>query len=54
MTVDLPAERGIDPTGIGRVIGLTELGEFKVENDKEFSEAVEFEADAVVEPGGDG
>lgn len=26
----LPAERGIDPTGIGRVIGLTQMGEMKV------------------------
>jgi len=34
--VILPAERGIDITGLGRVIGLTEMGEFKVENDKEF------------------
>ena len=25
----LPAERGIDPTGIGRVLKLTQLGEFK-------------------------
>src|SRR5438045_2343705 len=33
--VILPAERGIDLTGLGRVIGLTEMGEFKVENDKE-------------------
>lgn len=26
----LPAERGIDPTGIGRVIGLTQMGEIKM------------------------
>jgi hypothetical protein len=29
-TVVLPAEYGIDPTGIGRVLGLTQMGEIKV------------------------
>ncbi|WP_291298128.1 transmembrane anchor protein [Elioraea sp.] len=29
VTVVLPAEYGIDPTGIGRTIGLTEMGEIK-------------------------
>lgn len=29
ITVVLPAEYAIDPTGIGRVIGLTEMGEIK-------------------------
>ncbi len=28
--VVLPAERGIDPTGVGSLIGLTPMGEFKV------------------------
>ena len=28
--VVLPSEYGIDPTGIGRVIGLTEMGDIKV------------------------
>lgn len=28
-TVVLPAEYGIDPTGVGRVLGLTEMGEIK-------------------------
>src|SRR5687767_5829119 len=28
--VVLPAERGIDPTGIGQLIGLTPMGQFKV------------------------
>ena len=31
ITVVLPAEYGIDPTGIGRSIGLTEMGEIKTE-----------------------
>lgn len=26
----LPAERGLDPTGVGRWIGLTQMGEMKV------------------------
>lgn len=30
VTVVLPAEYAIDPTGIGRVLGLTEMGEIKV------------------------
>jgi hypothetical protein len=29
VTVVMPAEYGVDPTGIGRVIGLTEMGEIK-------------------------
>lgn len=29
VTVILPAEYGIDPTGIGRVLGLTDMGELK-------------------------
>lgn len=31
VAVYLPAEYAIDPTGIGRVIGLTEMGEIKVD-----------------------
>lgn len=34
-TTILPAEYGIDPTGIGRVTGLTEMGEIKVQLHKE-------------------
>ena len=30
LTVVLPAEYGIDPTRIGRVLGLTQMGEIKV------------------------
>ena len=30
VTTILPAERGIDPSGIGRVLGLTKMGEIKV------------------------
>ena len=37
VTVVLPAEYGIDPTGAGRVLGLTEMGEIK----RELAEEVE-------------
>lgn len=30
ITTILPAEYGIDPTGIGRALGLTQMGEIKV------------------------
>src|SRR5688572_21365851 len=29
VTVVLPSEYGIDPTGVGRVLGLTKMGEIK-------------------------
>ena len=31
VTIYLPAEHAIDPTGVGRVLGLTEMGEIKLE-----------------------
>ncbi|WP_087018516.1 transmembrane anchor protein [Thaumasiovibrio subtropicus] len=31
VTVILPAEYGIDPTGVGRTLGLTEMGEIKTQ-----------------------
>lgn len=34
-TVVLPAEYGIDPTGVGRLLGLTEMGEIKTRLAKE-------------------
>lgn len=34
-TVVLPSEYGVDPTGIGRVLGLTEMGEIKTRLAKE-------------------
>ncbi|MDO9641292.1 MAG: transmembrane anchor protein [Pseudotabrizicola sp.] len=43
VTVYLPAEYAIDPTGIGRVIGLTEMGEIKVQL------AAEAEADRLLD-----
>ncbi|HEX7240769.1 MAG TPA: hypothetical protein VF263_10915 [Longimicrobiaceae bacterium] len=35
VTVVLPAEYGVDPTGVGRVLGLTEMGEIKMALAKE-------------------
>jgi hypothetical protein len=43
VTVYLPAEYAIDPTGIGRVLGLTEMGEIKVQL------AAEAEADRLLD-----
>lgn len=37
-TVVLPADYGVDPTGIGRVLGLTQMGEIKVRLAKEAEE----------------
>jgi hypothetical protein len=37
-TVVLPSEYGIDPTGLGRVLGLTEMGEIKTRLAKEAAE----------------
>lgn len=38
VTIVLPAEYGIDPTGIGRTIGLAEMGEIKTELAREAAE----------------
>lgn len=43
VTIYLPAEHAIDPTGIGRVLGLTEMGEIKTEL------AAEAEADRLMD-----
>ena len=43
VTIYLPAEYAIDPTGIGRIIGLTEMGEIKVQL------AAEAEADRLLD-----
>ncbi|WP_434060489.1 hypothetical protein [Pseudomonas aeruginosa] len=44
ITVVLPAEYGIDPTGVGRVLRLTEMGEIK--NQLAAEAASDAEADA--------
>ena len=40
ITTVLPAEYGIDPTGIGNAIGLKKMGEIKVSLEKEATTAV--------------
>tara|TARA_R110000868_G_scaffold1211_2_gene9374 strand:- start:103182 stop:103517 length:336 start_codon:yes stop_codon:yes gene_type:complete len=35
VTVVMPAEYGIDPTGIGQTIGLTDMGDIKTSLDEE-------------------
>ncbi len=41
VTVVLPAEYGIDPTGIGGVLGLTKMGKTKLALEKEAAEAAQ-------------
>ncbi len=41
VTVVLPAEYGVDPTGIGGVLGLTEMGETKLALEKEATEVAQ-------------
>ncbi|MFU8776138.1 MAG: transmembrane anchor protein [Roseovarius sp.] len=43
VTVYLPAEYAVDPTGVGRVLGLTEMGEIKIQL------ATEAEADRLLD-----
>jgi len=43
VTIYLPAEHAIDPTGVGRVLGLTKMGEIKLEL------AAEAEADRLLD-----
>ena len=50
VTVVLPAEYGIDPTGIGRVLGLAEMGEIKTQ----LAAEAEAEADRLMDQQGSG
>lgn len=50
VVVVLPAEYGVDPTGIGRVLGLTEMGEIKASLAKEAALAEQQEALAASAP----
>ena len=47
VTVVLPAEYGIDPTGAGRVLGLTEMGEIKQQLEEEAAQDQELHGQAV-------
>jgi len=49
VTVVLPAEYGVDPTGFGRMIGLTEMGEIKMTLAREAA-AAEAAAGATLSP----
>jgi hypothetical protein len=42
VTVILPAEYGVDPTGVGRVLGLTQMGRIKAELAKEAATIASF------------
>lgn len=44
LAVVLPAEYGVDPTGIGEVMGLTEMGEIKMQLAREAAVADSIEA----------
>jgi hypothetical protein len=46
VTAVLPAEYGVDPTGIGRVLGLTQMGEIKMQLAREAAAADAAEAAA--------
>ncbi len=48
ITVVLPAEYGVDPTGVGRVLGLTEMGTIKTALAREAATADSVEAAARV------
>jgi len=49
ITIVLPAEYAIDPTGVGGVLGLTRMGEIKVQLAEE-AEVADAEEKALVEP----
>ena len=47
LTVVLPAEYGIDPTRVGRLLGLTQMGEIKVRLAREAAEDAAADAAAL-------
>ncbi len=51
VTVVLPAEYGVDPTGMGEVLGLTEMGRIKVALEREAAAADSAEAVALAAAG---
>ena len=50
VTCVLPAEYGVDPTGVGRLLGLTQMGEVKLALAEEAANnaAAEASADSVI------
>lgn len=53
VTVVMPAEYGVDPTGVGRVLGLTRMGEIKQQLAREAAEAEAADGAANALPPGD-
>lgn len=51
VTVVLPAEYGVDPTGAGEILGLTEMGRIKVALEREAAAADSAEAAALAAAG---
>lgn len=49
VTVVLPAEYGIDPTRVGRLLGLTQMGEIKVRLAREAADEAAAEAEAATD-----
>ena len=49
-TIVLPSEYGIDPTGIGNVLGLTQMGKIKTQLAEEAAAAEAKDAKAVAQP----
>ncbi|HYW33001.1 MAG TPA: hypothetical protein VE869_15985 [Gemmatimonas sp.] len=49
VTVVLPAEYGVDPVGVGRVLGLTEMGKIKMALEREAEAAAIAERAAVAQ-----
>lgn len=49
VTVILPSEYGIDPTGVGRALGLTQMGEIKVQLAEEAARDAAMDATASAE-----
>ncbi|MAM89675.1 MAG: hypothetical protein CME36_20440 [unclassified Hahellaceae] len=47
VTVVMPAEYALDPTGLGRMLGLTEMGEIKAQLDEEEAAELARQAEAV-------
>ncbi|MGN7503699.1 MAG: transmembrane anchor protein [Alphaproteobacteria bacterium] len=49
VTVVMPAEYGIDPTGVGKVLGLTRMGEIKTSLAEEAAKDVEMDKQKIAE-----
>ena len=50
VTVILPAEYGIDPSGVGRILGLTKMGEIKTQLAAEAEQEIQQPTPAEIQP----